>query len=73
MLSPPPHLTSSHPLPTPIPFGLHPVSNGISRGGTIGAERQLHWGAGSLAWEQGVAALRGTGPCLGGNAGLALS
>ena len=54
-------------------FGLHPVSNGISRG-LIEAGRQLHWGAGSLAWEQGVAGLRGIGPCLGGNAaGLAHS
>lgn len=43
-------------------------------GGLIEAGRQLHLGAGSLAWEQGVAGLRGIGPCLGGNAaGLALS
>lgn len=26
--------------------------------------RQLHWGAGSLAWVQGVAGLRGIGQCL---------
>lgn len=34
-------------------------------GGLLEAGRQLHWGAGSLAWEQGVAGLRGIGSCLG--------
>lgn len=48
----------------PRVFGLHPASNGISRG-LIEAGRQLHQGAGSLAWEQGVAGLRGIGSCLG--------
>ncbi len=56
---------------TPTVFGLLPVSNGISRG-LIEAGRQLHWGAGCLAWKKGVAGLRGIGPCLWGNAaGLA--
>lgn len=59
-----PHLLYYPPLHTPRVFGLHPVSNGISRG-LIEAGRQLYWGAGSLAWEQGVAGLRGIGPCLG--------
>lgn len=69
-----PTFTPTPPRPhTPRVFGLHPDSNGISRG-LIEAGRQLHWGAGSLAWEQGVAGLRGIGPCLGGNAaGLARS
>lgn len=48
----------------PRVFGLHPASNGISRG-LIEAGRQLHQRAGSLAWEQGVTGLRGIGPCLG--------
>lgn len=48
----------------PKVFGLHPASNGISRG-LMEAGRQLHQGAGSLAWEQGVAGLRGIGSCLG--------
>lgn len=47
----------------PRVFGLHPASNGISRR-LIEAGRQLHQGAGSLAWEQGVAGLRGIGSCL---------
>lgn len=62
MDSPPPH-TLPNTLLVPWVFGLHPASNGISRG-LIEAGRQLHQGAGSLAWEQGVAGLRGIGPCL---------
>lgn len=56
------HHCNSSPAHTRV-FGLHPVSNGISRR-LIEAGRQLHRGAGSLAWEQGVAGLRGIGPSL---------
>lgn len=49
----------------PRVFGLHPASNGISRG-LMEAWRQLHQGAGSLAWEQGVAGRRGIGSSVWG-------
>lgn len=61
--TPPP---PSPPLPTPFmpPECLACTQSLMGLAGGLIEGRQLYWGAGSLAWVQGVAGLRGIGPCL---------